>query len=243
MAKGNPPTPNRARSKPADSRPRTSGGGGAGAGAGGGGGAAAKRQREAERRRQQQQRQARNRIIAAVVGGLVVALVVVVIIASRGGSGGGSGSSSGSSKIEGLQSFSNLSQAHVSTPVSYSQTPPVGGAHNPIPQTCKAYDQPVPNERAVHSMEHGAVWITYRPDLPKADVDRLAARANSFVLVSPFPNLPAPVVASAWGKQVQLTSVDDPRLTQFISEFREGPQTPEPGTLCQGTTSLQPVTG
>jgi hypothetical protein len=56
------------------------------------------------------------------------------------------------------------------------------------------------------------------------------------VLVSPYPDLPAPVVASAWGKQLQLDSANDPRLEQFVSAFREGPQTPEPGAPCTGGT-------
>jgi hypothetical protein len=49
-------------------------------------------------------------------------------------------------------------------------------------------------------MEHGAVWITYRPDLPKEQVDKLRqlARDSNSLLVSPYPELAAPVVASAW---------------------------------------------
>ena len=40
---------------------------------------------------------------------------------------------------------------------------------------CGIYDQPVPNERAVHNLEHGAVWIAYQPSLPKAELDELYA--------------------------------------------------------------------
>jgi hypothetical protein len=60
----------------------------------------------------------------------------------------------------------------------------------------------VRNETAVHSMEHGAVWITCRPGLPTEQVDKLRELATSktYVLASPYPDLPAPVVASAWGK-------------------------------------------
>jgi hypothetical protein len=57
------------------------------------------------------------------------------------------------------------------------------------------------------------------------------------VLVSPFTGLPSPVVASAWGKQLVLESVNDPRLAQFVAYFDDGPQTPELDTPCsQGTT-------
>ena len=87
-------------------------------------------------------------------------------------------------------------------------------------------------------MERGAVWITYQPDLPSDQVEVLKnlAHDNTYVLVSPFPDSPAPVVASAWGKQLQLDSATDPRLDQFVSAFREGTQTPEPGAPCIGGT-------
>jgi len=149
---------------------------------------------------------------------------------TKGCGRGGSGSKTQLSDIPGVQSFSGLSRQHVTTPVDYPNAPPVGGDHSPVPQTCGAYDMAVPNEMAVHSMEHGAVWITYRPDLPEAQVDHLRAEARQdHVLVSPYPGLTAPVVASAWGRQLRLDSAFDERLNQFVSRFREGPQTPEPG--------------
>lgn len=142
----------------------------------------------------------------------------------------------GKTPPSGVKSFSNLSRNHTGEPVSYPQTPPVGGPHNPVWQNCGFYSEPVRNENAVHSMEHGAVWITYRPDLPGGQVETLRdlAQGRNYVLVSPYPGLPSPVVASAWGKQLQLDSADDPRLEQFVSSYSQGPQTPEPGATCSG---------
>ena len=161
---------------------------------------------------------------ASLASWLVAGAVVLA------GCGGGN-----DSEISGLRTFRDLGREHLTTPVSYPETPPVGGDHSPFPQTCGAYDRPVPNEQGVHSMEHGAVWITYRPDLPGSQVERLRGLARrSHVLVSPYPGLPAPVVASAWERQVQLDSADDPRLERFVTRFREGPQTPEPGAACRG---------
>jgi hypothetical protein len=141
-----------------------------------------------------------------------------------------------SNEIVGLQTFSGLSRNHVQGPVQYPQTPPVGGDHAPIWQDCGFYSQPIVTERGVHSMEHGAAWITYRPDLPTAQIETLRKLATdqTYILVSPWPGLPAPVVASAWGKQVYLESATDPRLAEFIRQFREGPDTPEPGSACIG---------
>ncbi len=142
---------------------------------------------------------------------------------------------------EGTQTFTDLVQNHVDTPVDYPQTPPVGGAHNPMWQTCAFYDVEFPKERGVHSMEHGAVWITYTAGLPDADLAVLQALVDTGneVLVSPLTGLPTPVVASAWGKQLQLQSVNDPRLAQFVTMFDDGPQTPEKNTPCaQGATEI-----
>ena len=144
-----------------------------------------------------------------------------------------------------------LPHGHPAGPVTYAETPPVGGDHNPVWMNCGAYSRPVPPERAVHDLEHGAVWITYRPDLAKADVDALKALLRSqkeveltiqgttvktgmrYVDLSPFPGLPAPIVISAWAHQLQVTSPSDPRLQRFIDTFRASQKySPEYGASC-----------
>lgn len=140
---------------------------------------------------------------------------------------------------EGTQSYAYAGAQHSTDPVEYAEHPPVGGVHHPAWQNCGYYAAPVPNETAVHSLEHGAVWITYQPDLPLEDVATLRnlAETQSFILVSPMEDLPTPVVASAWGRQLQLESVEDERLDQFIRRFRMSPEAPEPGASCSGSSS------
>jgi predicted small secreted protein len=193
----------------------------------------------------------------------LVLLLALVLASCGGGQGGGSGQGGGGQGGGGgggsqttaakkattetttvhkkvpigvTKSYSNLSRDHTKQPVDYPQSPPVGGPHNPTWQNCGFYSKPVRNEYAVHSMEHGAVWITYSPDLPKDQVETLRdiAQSNSYVLVSPYSDLPSQVVASAWGKQLHLNSADDPRLEQFVSAYQQGPQNPEPGAPCSG---------
>jgi hypothetical protein len=139
---------------------------------------------------------------------------------------------------EGTVNFEYAGGDHSTDPVQYAEVPPVGGAHDPTWQNCGFYDAPIRSENAVHSLEHGAVWITYRPDLPQEQIDQLRQRADdqTYVLVSPFPDLPAPVVASSWNHQLQLDSAGDERLDQFIRRFRQGPDTPERGAACTGGT-------
>ena len=166
-------------------------------------------------------------MVGAVVAAIVAFAAVVVLDVRE---------QAGNTAPNGVRSFSNLSRSHTEEPVDYPQTPPVGGPHNSVWQNCGFYSKPVRNENAVHSMEHGAVWITYRPDLPGGQVEMLRdlAQSNDYVLVSPYPDLPSPVVASAWGKQLRLDSADDSRLEQFVSAYSQGPQTPEPGAACSG---------
>ena len=137
-------------------------------------------------------------------------------------------------KIDGLKTYTNLSRTHVNVTPTYKQSPPVGGDHLPVWQNCGVYTAPIDNGNGVHSLEHGAVWITYKPGLPAAQVAKLAAAAKGrlYVLVSPYPGLPAPVVASAWGKQVYLTGADDDRLAKFIKAYAGGAQAPEVNGLC-----------
>ena len=125
---------------------------------------------------------------------------------------------------------------HTQADVDYEQSPPAGGEHNDVWQNCGYYAEPVRDENAVHSLEHGAVWITYSPDLSEDEVERLRdiAESQTYILVSPYEGLPSPVVASAWGKQLSLESAEDPDLERFIGAYRQGPQTPEPGAVCTG---------
>jgi hypothetical protein len=125
---------------------------------------------------------------------------------------------------------------HTEGDVDYEQTPPAGGEHNPVWQNAGFYPEPIRDENAVHTLEHGAVWITYRPDLPQGQVEQLRdiAQSQSCVLVSPYPELGAPIVASAWGKQMSLESADDPDLERFVRAYLQGEQTPEPGAACTG---------
>ena len=128
---------------------------------------------------------------------------------------------------------------HTQADVDYEQSPPVGGVHNPVWQNAGFYDAPIRDENAVHTLEHGAVWIAYSPDLPADQQDRVRdlVEGQTCMLASPYPDLGSPIVASAWGKQLALDDANSPDLERFIRAYRQGPQTPEPGATCTGGTS------
>ncbi|GGM44209.1 hypothetical protein GCM10011608_31170 [Micromonospora sonchi] len=144
-------------------------------------------------------------------------------------------------QIEGIVNFrktdpeSISDQEHRAGKIEYKQSPPVGGPHNPTWQRClgDVYDAPIANEHALHSLEHGAVWLTYRPDLPVADVEKLASviRNNDFMLMSPYEGLDAPISVQAWGYQLKLDNADDPRIKEFATVLAQNASV-EPGVPC-----------
>ncbi len=135
-----------------------------------------------------------------------------------------------------VTTFAEQSQDHVETPVSYAESPPIGGEHSKIWQNCGFYSSPIASEKAVHSMEHGAVWITFSPDLPAEQQAELKALADghSHVLISPFPGLTSPAVGSGWRIQQPFATFDAAAITTFIDTYENGFQTPEPGAPCDG---------
>lgn len=169
-----------------------------------------------------------------LVGGLVLLFVLgfVGLVVWDSTSGGQAGPPGGVQEHEVASGVNN----HTEEPVDYEQDPPVGGAHNPIWQNAGFYTEPIPNENAVHTLEHGAVWITYQPDLPQEQKDQLRqlVSGSECLIASPYEGLQSPVVASAWGYQISLEGADDPDLDGFIRSYRRGPQTPEPGAACTG---------
>ena len=171
--------------------------------------------------------------LGTITGAALGAFVPLVLLSDR---------YQASSDVPGVKTFENLSLQHNNGDVSYKQVPPVGGIHNPVWQNAGFYEQQVLEEKAVHTLEHGAVWITYRPDLPEDQKEELRriVESQDCLLASPYPSLSTPVVASAWGKQLRLKSVDDPKLQEFIRAYRKGPQTPEPGAPCTGAAEMNP---
>lgn len=131
-----------------------------------------------------------------------------------------------------------LTRNHVTESVSYPMKPPVGGDHSPVWMNCdgEVYKKAIPDENAVHALEHGSVWVTYTDKASAADVDKLAERVGKtpYSLMSPYKDQAGTIMLSAWGKQVAVDGADDRRVAQFFAAYVQGPQTPEPGAACTG---------
>lgn len=197
-----------------------------------------KRQAKLAEYQKQLAKRRRSKLVWWIVGSTAVVVIVGLIVASivlappppkeyQAGSDG--------VEIEGVETFTNITD-HVEGTVDYEQSPPAGGPHNAVWLNCGIYDQPVPNENAVHSLEHGAVWVTYDADaLSDEDLSALKALLPStYIVLSPYEGLDAPIVLSNWNHQLTLDSVDDERIEQFLEEYWRSQNVPEPNALCSG---------
>ncbi len=144
--------------------------------------------------------------------------------------------------IDGVVVEDGQSSGHVDPPYTFAGDPPSGGDHAGIWLDCGVYDLPVPNENAVHSLEHGVVWFAYDPAITPDEVDTLVALHDAEpdrVIVSPYEGLASTVVAVAWERRLEVDSVDDPRLVAFLDAYVNGSQAPEPRAACAGGVSRQ----
>lgn len=174
-----------------------------------------------------------------------VLLTSVVLLAALGGCSSGSGDDDVSSGpavreagegIDGVLAIRIASAKHVDGEVDYDRDPPAGGDHNPVPARCGFYDEEIPPEFIVHSMEHGAVWLAYGPDLDEAATTLIhdLVRENPETIASVHAGLEpgVAVVASAWARQLSLPSAADPRLAEFVERYQDGDQAPEASVAC-----------
>lgn len=135
----------------------------------------------------------------------------------------------------GVETFAASTNDIVEGEVDYERTPPTNGDHDALWQNCGFYEEPVRDENAVHSLDHGAVWITYDPDLPQEEIEALRPYGEQrYVLVSPYPGQSAPVVASSWRNQLRLQDARDQRLEQFVEQFSVTETAPLSGNGCNG---------
>jgi flagellar basal body-associated protein FliL len=204
-----------------------------------------KQQREQKRAakvavlKKQQAREKRNRRFA-IIGGIVAVVAVLALVIGFVVVSAKPKVDPADITVEGVETWDDLTATHVTTAVDYEalygMTPPAGGDHAAAWLNCGVYTEEQQPENAVHALEHGALWVTYDPAVVnEADAGKLAdALPSNYIVLSPYPDLPSPVVASGWGVQVQLDGIDDERLSDFVDKYWRSADVPEPGASCTG---------
>ena len=116
----------------------------------------------------------------------------------------------------------------VGTKVNYNSNPPAGGQH--YDQTAHAgfYDKAPADGFLVHSLEHGAVILWYKLDLPKDQVEKLKNIFNQTsgkAIMTPRNNLDVPVVLTSWGRLLKLNAINEAQIKAFFeTNIDRGPE-------------------
>jgi hypothetical protein len=185
-------------------------------------------------------------IITAVVLVLLAGgIITFAVTRSSGGGKDNAGLAADAKKIPSVVIKDEPNRQHVTQPVTYDTTPPIGGNHSAYWAACNGvvYPNAIANENAVHMLEHGAVWITYNKDtIATGDLDKLSAlvEGKNGMVLSPYPDLKSPISLQFWGHQLFVDSASDPRVKRFIDDLLFNPVvTPEPGAPCSQPSFIQ----
>jgi Protein of unknown function (DUF3105) len=189
--------------------------------------------------------------------GLIITTIVIVVLAvgvvgyaaihksgSKATVGGYTNPEIADAKaIPGVIYHAEPNHTHVEGNITYDTSPPTGGNHSQYWADCSGtvYPNAIANENAVHMLEHGAVWITYKPGLAASQVATLAKMVTGVdrMAMSPYPGLKTNISLQSWDYQLFVDSASDPRIAQFILALRFNPKTtPEATASCSQPTFI-----
>lgn len=131
------------------------------------------------------------------------------------------------------QDFKSLGQGHIPSckfgEPAHNSNPPTSGCHDAQPAAWGIYDDAVKDEKAVHNLEHGGIWIAYNPDKISAEeLEKLASVARDLrkkVLMAPRRDNPAKISLVAWTHLDELEEFDEGRIRAFYKAYKDkGPE-------------------
>ena len=110
-------------------------------------------------------------------------------------------------------------------PVHYSTVPPVGGAHWPAPASWGVSSAQIPDERAVHNLEHGGIVIDYN-GISAEDLVTLKSVITGYprdqfseikIVLQPYDKIATGSIAlTAWGWRQLLPAYDAVAIRAFL---------------------------
>jgi hypothetical protein len=107
---------------------------------------------------------------------------------------------------------------------SYLTDPPTSGAHQAVGDVDSIQAEALPRPQQVGILEGGRVLVQFDPAIGAESRTALTDLAAPEVVVAPNPDLPAPVVATAWRHKLTCSGVDFEALQAFIAERASLPQ-------------------
>ncbi len=110
---------------------------------------------------------------------------------------------------------------------AYNSNPPTSGPHaGPVPWGFSAEE--IPDENAIHNLEHGGIWISYKniDDDSIATLENIAKRNSASVIVSPREANDSTIAVTSWGRVLKLDAVDEDAINEFIRQNKN--KSPKP---------------
>lgn len=92
------------------------------------------------------------------------------------------------------------------------------------------HDEPVEDGLVVHSLEHGAVVLSYDSEkLNQDDITKLKSIFNDKFrgkkIMVPRKNMSVPIIMTSWGRILKLESIDEEKMVGFmVSNNDRGPE-------------------
>lgn len=127
--------------------------------------------------------------------------------------------------------FENQGQTHIKPGEAhppYNSNPPTSGWHWIQPADWGVYNKPLVDEQAVHNLEHGGIWISYKNiDIAtEASLGKIAKANSGSVIISPRDANDAKIVLASWTRLERLDSYDEAKILGFIKANKN--KSPEP---------------
>jgi hypothetical protein len=152
------------------------------------------------------------------IGAGAIVLVIGVLVARSFGVGESAGRYTGPGG--GVGDHITEGQA-----IPYPSYPPTYGPHWPAPTTWGYHSEVIPDERAVHNLEHGGVVVSYN-NIPPDSLAALQALLTTYpkdkygevkVVIRPYDKIaPGTIVLTAWNWIDLLPAYDDARVRRFL---------------------------
>jgi hypothetical protein len=170
----------------------------------------------------------RNLLPFFLIGGVLLVGAIMIVALSLSGE---PGADPKKDQDSGVETFEIQGRDHIEVGVAhdpYNSNPPTSGPHYAEPADWGVYEQELPDERLVHNLEHGGIWISHKGiDAEiKSKLEEFGRMNPGSVIVTPRAANDAPIVLASWGKLLKLQSWDEDRVQRFLDTNKN--QAPEP---------------
>lgn len=136
-----------------------------------------------------------------------------------------------SQPVDGTVDYQIVGRNHINSGTEgsgYISNPPTSGPHWPSPAKNGVYGDPLADEQAIHNLEHGYVWITYKKEAGgevKNKLEEIAKNDDWKVIMSPREANDAKIALVAWGRVLKMDEPDYEKVKDFIRTYRNrGPE-------------------